>query len=33
MEQVEAIHRSADTYSFIRPESALPGRPEPGPDA
>ncbi len=33
MEAVEAIHRSADAYSFIRPESALPGRPEPGPQA
>ena len=31
VEAVEAIHRAADSYSFIRPESALPGRPEPGP--
>jgi len=28
---VLTIHRTADSYSFIRPESALPGRPEPGP--
>ena len=33
VEAVEAIHRTADTYSFIRAESALPGRPEPGPSA
>ena len=33
MEHVEAIHRSADMHSFIRPESALPERPEPGPEA
>jgi adenosine deaminase len=31
--EVEAIHGAAHAYSFIRPESALPGRPEPGPRA
>jgi adenosine deaminase len=33
VEAVEAIHRAAEAYSFIRPESALPERPEGGPSA
>jgi adenosine deaminase len=33
LESVEAIHRAAEGHSFIRPESALPGRPEDGPSS
>jgi adenosine deaminase len=31
LDAVEAIHRAAAAYTFIRPETALPERPEPGP--